>query len=72
MQHYLVYTLYLFFIILMIINLIYMLRGIIPLGSFINNILDNSILKCIKVDISPYIILIVLSYLQAVCKYFLV
>ncbi|MBS5364024.1 MAG: YggT family protein [Clostridium sp.] len=87
MQHYLVYTLYFFFIILMIINLIYMLRGIIPLGSFINNILDNlmkpllcpvrylvkhSILKCIKVDISPYIILIVLSYLQAVCKYFLV
>ena len=79
MQHYLVYTLYLFFIILMIINLIYMLRGIIPLGSFINNILDNlmkpllcpvrylvkhSILKCIN--------LIVLSYLQAVCKYFLV
>ena len=41
MQHYLVYTLYLLFIILMIINLIYMLRGIIPLGSFINNILDN-------------------------------
>ena len=84
MQHYLVYTLYLFFIILMIINLIYMLRGIIPLGSFINNILDNLMkpLLCpvrylvkhsiLKVDISPYIILIVLSYLQAVCKYFLV
>lgn len=83
MQHYLVYTLYLFFIILMIINLIYMLRGIIPLGSFINNILDNmmkpllcpvrfivrhSILKSLKTDISPYIILIIASYLQSVCK----
>ena len=87
MNYYLVYSLYLLLIIIMIIDVIYMLRGIIPLGSFINNILDNlmkpllcpvrylvkhSILKCIKVDISPYIILIVLSYLQAICKYFLV
>lgn len=84
MHYYLVYSLYLFFVILMIINLLYMLRAIIPLGSFINNILDNlmkpllcpiryivkhSILKCLKVDISPYIILIILSYLQTICNY---
>ena len=83
MNYYLVYSLYLLLIIIMIIDIIYMLRGIIPLGSFINNILDNmmkpllypvrfivrhSILKSLKTDISPYIILIVASYLQSVCK----
>lgn len=86
MQYYLVYTLYLFVIIIMIINFVYMFSGVITLGSLINNILDNlmkpllcpirymlkhSILKCIKVDLSSYIILIVLLYLQALCKYFL-
>ena len=83
MNYYLVYSLYLLLIIIMIIDVIYMLRGIIPLGSFINNILDNmmkpllcpvrfivmhSILKSLKTDISPYIILIIASYLQSVCK----
>ena len=70
----------------MIIDFLYMLRGIIPLSSLISNILDNimepllcpirylvrhSVLKCLKVDISPYIILIVLSYLQSVCQFLL-
>lgn len=83
MNYYLVYSLYLLLIIIMIIDVIYMLRGIIPLGSFINNILDNmmkpllcpvrfivrrSILKSLKTDISPYIIIIIASYLQSVCK----
>lgn len=86
MHYYLVYSLYLFFIVVMIIDVVYMLRGIIPLGSFINNILDNimkpllypvrlivkhSILRCLKTDISPYIILIILSYMQSVCSFLL-
>lgn len=86
MQYYLVYSLYIFFIIVMIIDIIYMLRWIIPLGSFINNVLDNimkpllypirfivkhSILKCLKTDISPCIIIIILSYMQSVCNFLL-
>lgn len=86
MRYYLVYSLYLFFIITMIVDVIYMLRWIVPFGDFINNILDNimkpllypirlvvkhSILKCLKIDISPYIILIILSYMQSVCSFLL-
>lgn len=86
MQYYLVYSLYLFFTIIMITDVIYILRKIIPWGDFLNKMLDNimkpllqpmrfivkhSVLKCLEIDISPYIILIILSYMQSVCSFLL-
>lgn len=84
MLYYFAYCFNIFFIVLDVILLLYLLRNILPIGTFIKLIIDilaapilvpmqklvrHSVLKCFKIDISPYILLIVLSYLNNVCSY---
>lgn len=50
------------------------LKGLIDILAMpvlipIQKIVKHSVLKCFKVDISPYIVLIVLFYLGNICSY---
>ena len=78
------YCLSIFFIVLEVIVLLYMVRNILPFGPRIKLLIDilvipvlepvqklvkHSIIKCFGVDISPYILLIILSYLESICEY---
>lgn len=84
MLYYIAYCLYIFFIVLQIDILLYLLRNILPgAGGFkyfvdmlaapalalIQKFVKHSVLKCFRIDISPYILLIVLFYLGSLCSY---
>lgn len=83
---YLAYCFRIFFVVLEIIVLLYLFRNIFPAGAFlkyflltitapilfpIQCLMKHSILNTFRVDISPYILLLVLSYLQGICSWLL-
>ena len=78
------YCLSIFSIVLEVIVLLYMFRNILPFGPRVKLLIDilvmpvlepvqklvrHSIIKCFGVDISPYILLIILSYFGNICEY---
>lgn len=78
-----IYSVRIFFIVLDIVVLLFLLRTIIPYGKHILNFLvtlmlpillpmqyliRHSILHTIKIDLSPYLLLVVLSYLEWLCS----
>ncbi|MFG6328034.1 MAG: YggT family protein [Lachnospiraceae bacterium] len=84
MLYYIAYCLYIFFIVLQIDVLLYLLKNIlpgagwfkyfvemlaVPVLSPIQKLVKHSVLKCFRTDISPYILLIVLFYLESLCSY---
>ena len=84
MISYIMYCLNIFFIVLSIIIVLYILTGVFNFGKrfrlFIlilmepmltpmQKLVRNSIMNCLTVDISPYILLILLVYLQRLCSY---
>ncbi len=84
MLSYIAYCFSIFFIVLEVFILLYLIRGILPFGIIavyfidilvaplimpMQKIVKHSILNCFKVDISPYILLIVFSYLNSMCSY---
>lgn len=86
MYTYIVYCFYIFFIVLEVFVLLYLIRGILPFGirlryyisylaapmiELMQKITRHSIMNCFRMDISPYVLLIVLSFLQQICIYLL-
>ena len=84
MISYIMYCLNIFFIVLSIIIVLYILTGVFNFGKrfrlFIlilmepmltpmQKLVRNSIMNCLTVDISPYILLILSVYLQRLCSY---
>ncbi len=84
MLYYIAYCFNIFFMVLEIFVLLYLIKNILPFGVFVKYIIDimtapvlvpvqkiveHSVLKCFKTDISPYILLIVLFYMGGVCSY---
>lgn len=84
MLYYIAYCLNIFFIILEIFTFLYIIKNILPFGMAFKGLIDiltmpmlmpvqkivkHSVLKCFKLDISPYILLIVLFYLGSLCSY---
>lgn len=84
MISYIIYCLNIFFIVLSIIIVLYILTGVFNFGKrfrlFIlilmepmltpmQKLVRNSIMNCLTVDISPYILLILSVYLQRLCSY---
>lgn len=84
MLHYIAYCLNIFFMVLEIFVTLYLIKNMLPFGMAFKGLIDilampalmpvqkivkHSVLKCFKVDISPYILLIVLFYLGNVCSY---
>ncbi len=83
MLHILIDSLQIFFMVLDVIILLFLLRAVIPYGKRINSLLvtlmlpilapmqylvRHSILHTMKIDLSPYFLLIVLSYLEWICS----
>lgn len=83
---YIVYCLGIFFIVLEIIILFYMLQGIFNMGKSIRRfslmlispmlfpmqkVVRKSIMNTFSVDLSPYILLIIVVYLGRLCNYLL-
>ena len=84
MISYIMYCLNIFFIVLSIIIVLYIPTGVFNFGKrfrlFIlilmepmltpmQKLVRNSIMNCLTVDISPYILLILSVYLQRLCSY---
>lgn len=84
MLYYIAYCLNIFFMVLEIFVLLYILKNMLPFSMALKGLIDilampvlipiqkivkHSVLKCFKVDISPYIVLIVLFYLGNICSY---
>lgn len=84
MISYIMYCLNIFFIVLSIIIVLYILTGVFNFGKrfrlFIlilmepmltpmQKLVRNSIMNCLTVDISPYMLLILSVYLQRLCSY---
>ncbi len=84
MLYYIAYCLNIFFMILEIFILLYIVKNLLPFGMALKGLIDilampalipiqkivkHSVLKCFKLDISPYILLIVLFYLGSLCSY---
>lgn len=86
MYTYIVYCLNIFFIILDAFVLVYIIRNLLPLGRTfkviveflaapiiepMQKIIKHSIMNCFNIDLSPYILFILLGFLQEICGYFL-
>lgn len=86
MFQYIIYCINIFLAFLDIVVLLYMVTGILPLGKRfklmvlilvepimtpMQKLVRHSILNCFKIDISPYILIILLAYLQNICAYLL-
>ncbi len=84
MLYYIAYCLNIFFIILEVFVLLYVLKNMLPFSMALKGLIDvlampvlmlvqkivkHSVLRCFKVDISPYIALIVFFYLSNFCSY---
>ncbi len=84
MVNYIAYCMNIFFYVLDVVVLLYLIKNILPFGQHVKYIIDmliipilipmqkivkHSILKCFRVDISPYILLIIQAYLHSVCMY---
>lgn len=86
MYTYIVYCLYIYFIVLDVIVLLYLTRVFWPFGITLRyyisllaapmiepmqKLTKHSIMNCFRIDISPYVLLILLSFLQRLCLFLL-
>lgn len=86
MFQYIVYCIGIFFVVLEVIVLLFMLQNAIYLGKVIRNIslmlispilfpmqklVRRSIMNTFSLDLSPYILLIIIFFLERVCNYLL-
>ena len=86
MVAYVIYCLQLFFTVLEVIVLLYMIQTVLNMGIHIQRFLlmlmypmlypmqrlvKHSVLGTFSVDLSPYILLVVLNYLGNICSYLL-
>lgn len=86
MAAYVIYCLQLFFAVLEVIVLLYMIQSILNMGTRIQRFLlmlmypmlypmqrlvKHSVLGTFSIDLSPYILLVVLNYLGNICSYLL-
>lgn len=86
MAAYVIYCLQLFFAVLEVIVLLYMIQSILNMGIRIQRFLlmlmypmlypmqrlvKHSVLGIFSIDLSPYILLVVLNYLGNICSYLL-
>lgn len=86
MVEYVIYCMGIFFIVLEVIVLIYMLQSIINMGRYarlvtlilvepilspMQRLVKHSVMNTFSLDLSPYILLVILYYLGKVCDYLL-
>ncbi|MCD7825780.1 MAG: YggT family protein [Clostridiaceae bacterium] len=84
MYQYLLYCFNIFFLVLEVIVLVYLVQDLLRLGPKVRyfllmlispmlfpmrNLVKHSILNTFSMDLSPYILLIILAYLERVCTY---
>ncbi len=84
MLYYAAYCFDIFFVVLEIFVLLYLIRKIIPIGVIgrgaieflvypilpsMQKLVRRSALNCFNVDVSPYILIIILTYLNDLCSY---
>lgn len=84
MYHYILYCVDIFILVLELLVLFYMLQGFFSLGKGVRyfslmsvapvlfpmqKLVRRSILNTMTVDLSPYLLLIVLAFLNNVCNY---
>ena len=86
MVHYIIYCMEIFFIVLECLVVLFLVQSFFPLSQKVRifflmmvspilfpmqKIMKYSMMNTFSIDLSPYVILIVLSYLARVCSYFL-
>jgi len=86
MFEYIVYCLDIFFVVLEMIVLLYMVQSFINMGRHIRlftlilvepilspmqKVVKHSVMNTFSIDLSPYILLVILYYLGRVCNYLL-
>lgn len=84
MYRYIVYCMGIFVIVLKAIVLMYLIQTVIPMGNFIRRwtlilvapilepmqrLVRHSVMNHFSLDLSPYILLVLLGYLARVCDY---
>ena len=86
MVHYIIYCMEIFFIVLECLVVLFLVQSFFPLSQKVRlfflmmvspilfpmqKIMKHSMMNTFSRDLSPYVILIILSYLERVCSYFL-
>ena len=86
MYQYIVYSLEIFFIVLEVIVLLYLIQKMFAFGLQVRRItlilvapilqpmqrmVKHSVMNTFSVDLSPYLLIVVLSYLERLCRYLL-
>lgn len=86
MFHYIIYCMGIFFVVLEVIVLFYMIQNAVYLGKTLRSIslmlispilfpmqklVRRSIMNTFSLDLSPYILLIIIFYLEKLCNYLL-
>lgn len=86
MYEYILYCMDIFFVVLEVIVLLYLIQTVVYLGSFLRRVtfmlvapilepmqrlVRHSVMNNFSIDLSPYILLIFLYYLERVCDYLL-
>ena len=86
MVHYIIYCMEIFFIVLECLVVLFLVQSFFPLSQKVRifflmmvspilfpmqKIMKYSMMNTFSIDLSPYVILIILSYLERVCLYFL-
>lgn len=84
MYEYIIYCMGIFFVVLEIIVLLYMIQTIVDFGDIVRKytiilvapvllpmqrLVRRSVMNTFSLDLSPYILLIVLYYLERICDY---
>lgn len=86
MVYYIIYCMEIFFIVLECLVVLFLVQSFFPLSQKVRifflmmvspilfpmqKIMKYSMMNTFSIDLSPYVILIILSYLERVCSYFL-
>ena len=86
MVNYIIYCMEIFFIVLECLVVLFLVQSFFPLSQKVRlfflmmvspilfpmqKIMKHSMMNTFSIDLSPYVILIILSYLERVCSYFL-
>lgn len=86
MVHYIIYCMEIFFIVLECLVVLFLVQSFFPLSQKVRlfflmmvspilfpmqKIMKHSMMNTFSIDLSPYVILNILSYLERVCSYFL-
>lgn len=84
MYQYILYCMEIFFIVLELIVLLYMIQTMVDFGIWVRritlilvapilqpmqNLVKHSIMNTFSIDLSPYLLIVILSYLERLCSY---